>query len=264
MPDHMGPLFANLRPLTDEESAGVDANRGLVYKVVLGFWRTFPDANRWETSFEDLIQVGTVGLIHAMQKFDPTTHGDCTFSTYAWPCIWGYLMRHSWYDRKAFGQWSRSSRKRTRRLVRVIPVDPTAWTGAHQHSNEGDDHTPRLSQVEQAATNIAMHAGVTDPWDSVEAHMDGARVLEVAIADPRDRRILADRADNISLEEIGVGFGVSRERIRQLEERALATAYRFVTGVAAQYADRKPKSPARVTPKGGGGRRKKETPNGAQ
>ncbi len=44
------------------------------------------------TDYEDLIQIGMIGLIKAIRTFDPTRA--CAFSTYAVPLILGELRRH--------------------------------------------------------------------------------------------------------------------------------------------------------------------------
>lgn len=63
----------------------VDAYAGLVRSVSLRF------AGRGEST-EDLIQVGFVGLLEALERFDP--HRGCPFPGFAVPTIVGELKRH--------------------------------------------------------------------------------------------------------------------------------------------------------------------------
>ena len=44
------------------------------------------------TDFEDLVQIGTIGLFKAIRTFDPER--GCAFSTYAVPLIFGEIRRH--------------------------------------------------------------------------------------------------------------------------------------------------------------------------
>ncbi len=44
------------------------------------------------TDYEDLVQIGMIGLLKAVRTFDPTR--ECAFSTYAVPLILGELRRH--------------------------------------------------------------------------------------------------------------------------------------------------------------------------
>lgn len=62
-----------------------EKNTGLVHHVVKRF------ANRGNTDTEDLFQIGAMGLIKAIEKFD-IDYGVC-FSTYAVPLIMGEIRR---------------------------------------------------------------------------------------------------------------------------------------------------------------------------
>ncbi len=44
------------------------------------------------TDYEDLVQIGMIGLVKAIRTFDPTR--ECAFSTYAVPLVLGELRRH--------------------------------------------------------------------------------------------------------------------------------------------------------------------------
>lgn len=55
---------------------------------------------------DDLIQVARIGVWKALQRFRPD-HGT-TFSTFAWPTIWGEIMRYQRDSGKANG-WHRTN-----------------------------------------------------------------------------------------------------------------------------------------------------------
>lgn len=63
----------------------VELNYGLVKKIALRF-------RERGVELEDLIQIGTIGMIKAIHTFDPG-RGTC-FSTYAVPLIFGEIRRH--------------------------------------------------------------------------------------------------------------------------------------------------------------------------
>lgn len=67
-----------------ERDALVEANTGLVYMVLKRFY------NRGHEP-EDLFQIGVIGLLKAIDKFDTNT--DFSFSTYAVPMIIGEIRR---------------------------------------------------------------------------------------------------------------------------------------------------------------------------
>ncbi|MDQ3022921.1 MAG: sigma-70 family RNA polymerase sigma factor, partial [bacterium] len=80
-------LFARYKadPMPRYEEALVEKYRPLVYRIVHSFSHG-PD------QFEDLVQVGTVGLVLAIRRFDLET--GFRFSTYAWQTIRGEIQRY--------------------------------------------------------------------------------------------------------------------------------------------------------------------------
>ena len=69
----------------DAEGLLVEENMGLVHTVA----RRFLDRG---TEFEDLVQIGTIGMIKAIRSFSPER--GTMFSTYAVPLIVGEIRRH--------------------------------------------------------------------------------------------------------------------------------------------------------------------------
>jgi len=69
----------------EARSAIIDNNTGLVWSVV----RRFKNRN---VEMEDLFQIGCIGLIKAVDKFDPSFN--VRFSTYAVPMILGEIRRY--------------------------------------------------------------------------------------------------------------------------------------------------------------------------
>lgn len=63
----------------------IEENMGLVHSVA----RKFLGRN---VEYEDLVSIGSIGLIKAAQKFDETLN--CKFSTYAFPLIMGEIKRY--------------------------------------------------------------------------------------------------------------------------------------------------------------------------
>jgi RNA polymerase sporulation-specific sigma factor len=70
---------------SDAEAALVEENLGLVRKVA----RRFLDRG---TEYEDLVQIGTIGMVKAIRSFSPER--GTVFSTYAVPLIIGEIRRH--------------------------------------------------------------------------------------------------------------------------------------------------------------------------
>lgn len=79
----------------NNEEAIIKENLNLVYKVA------HKNKNRYrEVELEDLIQVGTIGLIKACRRFDKTK--DIEFSTYAYRLIEGEILHYILQDKHHF------------------------------------------------------------------------------------------------------------------------------------------------------------------
>ena len=63
----------------------IEENMGLVRSIALRF-------RERGTEYDDLLQIGTIGMIKAVRSFDPSR--EVVFSTYAVPMIMGEIKRH--------------------------------------------------------------------------------------------------------------------------------------------------------------------------
>ncbi|RSM67814.1 SigB/SigF/SigG family RNA polymerase sigma factor [Kibdelosporangium aridum] len=90
--EHLTPLFHKLAALTDDDPRRIELRDELVtghLPVAEHIARRF--AHRGESS-EDLVQVATVGLINAVDRFDPTRGTD--FLSFAVPTVMGEIRRY--------------------------------------------------------------------------------------------------------------------------------------------------------------------------
>jgi RNA polymerase sigma-32 factor len=192
---------------------------------------------RWGVPLEDIIQEGNMGLLKAAAKFDPTR--DCRLATYA--AYWiraeirEYVVRAfrvvrlgtTKAERRALRTYRRTkstdlaelaaaSGLSEERVRRLLPLLASRETSLDATRAEGGSAADRLADVaptpeEQASRReVALHA---------RRAVHGA----VAHLDDRERMIVRERLmaeDPPTLQELGGRLGVSKERVRQLEERA--------------------------------------------
>lgn len=195
---------------------------------------------RWGTPMEDLVQQGNIGLLKAADRFDPARG----FRLATFAKFWIRAEIRDYVTRNHRVVWLGAS-KMERRAVRYFrqtritdPVELSEKTGLPvRYAN---DLLPILTAHEaaldaparedQRALADRLSDGSPSPEDSACA-ADEAKQLEAALRTvlaelPEremaivERRILSDEPE--TLEQLGATFGVSRERIRQVEERAKA------------------------------------------
>ncbi len=196
----------------------------------------------------DLIQEGNVGLIKAVSKYDPER--ECKFSTYASWWIKQAILR-------AIPDKSRTIRVpgyvlEMRHKMRNISSDIFRETDREPTEDEiatrMEVSPQKLRKVMDVTGGvISLQATLGDggrplgdvlidkeaivPFEQLIHDMDSAHVTEKALngLNPREQEIIRLRfgigKDSAqTLEEIGKKFGISKERVRQIEKRALRKA----------------------------------------
>jgi RNA polymerase primary sigma factor len=280
---------AALASLRDASAAGrrahsemVCANLRLV--VSIAKHRSFEGSG---VEFIDRVQDGNAGLMHAADKFDPAL--GYKFSTYA---TWwirqaitrgigdrGRLIRLPVHVHEKLGLMRRVRRELTSRLDR----DPTAAELAD--ALEWPPATVQamidFSQPVVSLDVLVGTEGDTTLGDllSDRADIDGRTdpvncVIESAVARDLDRAlaVLSERAAEVvrrrfglhgapeqTLDEIGLHFGVTRERIRQIEAKAM-TRLRLpqnLTGLRSYLFEDSEQPPTSPVAQG----RRRSTPN---
>ncbi len=200
----------------------------------------------------DLIQEGNVGLMEAAKRFDPER--EVRFSTYAtwWimAAIQEYIVRNASIVRIGTTPAQKSLFFNLRRLRAKLGGATAASMTDEQRQAIASELGVPLAAVERMEAHLSrpdrsLNAAIGDedtdemqdflPDDGpspeelvTDSHDSGVRTrwLNKALDSltPRERQIIARRFlgdDRTTLAEIGASFGVTKERIRQIEGKAL-------------------------------------------
>jgi RNA polymerase sigma-32 factor len=224
----------------------VTANLRLVVKIAYEYRRAYKN-------IMDLVQEGNIGLMQAVKRYDP--YRGVKLSSYAAWWIRAYILRfilNNWRlvklgttqaQRKLF-----FNLRKKRAELQAMGIDPTNAEIAKQLNVPESDVAEmdvRLAQSEKsldapvgdadgrAIAKVDMMPAAGAGPETQMADEELQALLKDKLAEFRqtltgkekdiaifDQRLVAD--DPLTLQDLGDKFGISRERVRQLEQRLLA------------------------------------------
>jgi len=193
---------------------------------------------RWGLPLEDIVQEGNIGLLKAAERFDPNR--GCRLATYAAYWIRAEIREYVARGYRIVRLGSSKSERRALRIYRKTheknPEALAEMSGLTQERatellpllmardvslerSPSDDGRAPVDRLADDARSPEEEACLADE----RARLRAALRKVVAELSPRERRIVRQRwltDEPKTLEQLGAAFGVSKERVRQLEERA--------------------------------------------
>ena len=243
--DEERKLARRLRKHDDSQAAHalVTSNLRLVVKIALDYKRL------WMQNLLDLIQEGNIGLMKAVEKFNPDKN--VKFSYYASYWIKAYIIKHlmdNWRlvkigttqaQRKLFFGLNKEKQK-----LRDMGFEPKPELLSKRLRVSQKDVVEMDQRIN--GWDVSLDAPLTDDTDTarIEILKTSSESLEDKISDKEikvllhrritefrkemnqreldifDQRIFTE--DPKTLAEIGIEYGISRERVRQIQKSIIA------------------------------------------
>ena len=243
-PEEETSLARRVRDQADQDAAFrlVTSHLRLVVKIAMDFQR------RWMQNVLDLIQEGNVGLMRAVQKFDPEK--GIKFSYYAAFWIKAYILKFimdNWRlvkigttqtQRKLFYNLGKERQRlmalgfdpTTSALSESLGVSQEEITQMDQRLSRGDMSLNIPLGEDSSATRLDFLPALGPGLEEELARSEISGLLERHVQDilpslsDKEREILEERLltdSPVTLREIGERHGITRERVRQIEARLL-------------------------------------------
>lgn len=235
----------------DQEAAYrlISANLRLVVKVAMDFQKF------WMQNFMDLVQEGNIGLIKAVRKFDP--HKGVRFSYYATYWIRAYILKFlmnnrrlvklgtTQAQRKLF--FSLNKEKKALEIKGYVAEPRLLAERLNVKTSDIEEMGCRLDNEEVSLESPIGSDSDTEKKDFIASNGPGiedilcSRDMKKRVHslvqdlegshNEKEKMILEKRLltdDPLTLQKISEIFGISRERIRQIESNMLRKMKKYI------------------------------------
>lgn len=206
----------------------VSKNTGLVWSIVRKF------LNRG-TEADDLFQIGCIGLIKAIEKFDMSF--EVRFSTYAVPMIMGEIKRHLRDDgiikvSRSLKELSVKVKTAMDRMSKDLGREPTVAEVAKELDVSVEELVMALDATvmpESINAKIGEDGKEIESLIGCDEDMEQTVVNKIAIKDalsalsPRERQIIILRYfKDKTQSQIAAQLGISQVQVSRIEKKVLA------------------------------------------
>ncbi|MFI5306614.1 MAG: RNA polymerase factor sigma-32 [Polyangiales bacterium] len=225
----------------DAAATLVTANLRLVVKIAYEYRRA-------HKQIPDLIQEGSIGLMQAVKKYDP--YKGVKLSTYAAWWIRAYILRFILNNARLVKLGTTQAQRKLffnlqkeRAKLSAMGIEPTAEQIGKRLNVSTEDvvQMDRRLSAGDASLDAPVRAGEADAPNRVDLLVESGQRVDDVLAQAEvdemvrdkihafgaqlqgkeamifEQRMLADEPR--TLQQLGEAFGVSRERVRQLEKR---------------------------------------------
>lgn len=210
----------------------IESNMGLVKKIASEY------INKTNIDYEDLCQEGMLGLMKAVEKFDPTL--GYQFSTYA---TWWIRQKIQRYIENSIPTSKKLAKQRAKIYAIRSRIERTGVEATYQMIADEVGLTAEEVASVLNIEHISIDSSISNEEgpslvdvlesdnESMEEHVerqDMARMLRQIVdkLSQNERRVIVERyfANPLKVstyEEVSEKLGVSRQRVQQLEKKAL-------------------------------------------
>ena len=215
-------------------------NTGLVWTVIRRLGRRGYDA-------EDLFQIGTIGLLKAIDRFD--LRYQTSFSTYAVPLIFGELRRFLRDDglikvSRTLKEQAFHLQKARQELELKLGCTPTLVELARHTGLSPAEVSAALASCEAAVSfdspvsssgragkELTVQDSLTDPGTGIEDRVDRIALQEVLLCLPMmEAELIRLRYfKNLTQSQTGQLLGMSQVQVSRLEKKVLAKLRKEMT-----------------------------------